>query len=476
MRETEYNLVVIGGGSAGLVSAYLGAAVKAKVALIEKKQMGGDCLNTGCVPSKALLKSAKIYSLRHRGPDFGIRSIQMEMQFSEVMERVKKTIRRIAPNDSVERYNSLGVACFQGEAQLLSKREVVVDGKLLRAKSLILATGARPFLPPLEGLAEAQPLTSDSVWDLESLPSRLLILGGGAIGCEMAQAFQRLGSKVILLERNDRLLPKEDPEVGAFLKEKFEREGMQVILGAQAVRFSQENGERVLFCQDERKISFDRVLVALGRKANVQGFGLEKLGVKLTETGAIATDAGMRTNVSGVFACGDVTGKMQFTHFASLSASTAVVNALFWPYRKKINLTAFPWAIYTDPEIARVGLNEMEALQKGIDYQVTQFPLSHSDRAITEEEAEGFVKVLTVPGKDLILGATIVGPSAGELIQEFNLAMGNNLGLNAILHSIHAYPTLMEVNRALAGAWKRESTSSGALSFLQAFHRLRRRF
>lgn len=475
-REFDYNFVVIGGGSAGLVAAYMGAALKAKVALVERGKMGGDCLNTGCVPSKALLKTAKIYSYRHRAADFGLRSIDMQMDFSQVMGRVKRVIEGIAPNDSVERYSSLGVSCIEGEAKILSAREVVANGKILRCRSVIIAGGARPALPPIDGLAEMLPLTSDTIWNLESLPARLLVLGGGAIGCELAQAFQRLGSQVTLVEKNDRLLPREDAEVGALLKERLEREGMRLVLGAKNLSFGLEEGEKVLRCEGGATIGFDQVLVALGRRPNVEGMGLEEMGVKFRQNGMIETDLSMRTSVSGIYACGDVTGPYQFTHFASLSGTTAAINALFSPYRSKADLKVFPWVTFTDPEVARVGLSADEANAKGIDAEEARFEFSHSDRARTEEEGVGFVKVLTAKGSDKILGATIMGPDAGELIQEFVLAMKFGLGLNKILSTTHAYPTLVEANRMVAGVWKRANAPQSGLAFLHSFHRFRRRF
>jgi pyruvate/2-oxoglutarate dehydrogenase complex dihydrolipoamide dehydrogenase (E3) component len=473
-RGYDYNFVVIGGGSAGLVASYMGASLKAKVALVERAKMGGDCLNTGCVPSKALLRTAKIFSYRHRAEEFGLKSINMEIDFSQVMGRVRRVINGIAPNDSVERYNSLGVHCLQASAKVLSPREVVADGKILRTKSVIIASGAKPALPSIEGLAEMAPLTSDSIWDLTSLPPRLLVLGGGAIGCELALAFQRLGSQVTLVERNPRLLPREDAEVGELLRRRFELEGMRVLLGAKQNSFRRQDGEKVMVCEDGATHPFDQVLVALGRKPNVEGMGLEALGVELRPNGTIETDLAMRTNVRGIFACGDVTGPYQFTHFASLSGTTAAINALFSPFRTKADLTVFPWVTFTDPEVARVGLSSDEAHAKGINVTESRFEFAHSDRARTAEETVGFVKVLTASGTDRILGATIVGPEAGELIQEFVLAMKHNLGLNKILGTTHAYPTLVEANRMAAGVWKRSTAPKGGLAFLQWLHAFRR--
>lgn len=476
-KSADYNLVVIGAGSGGLVSAYIAAALKARVALIEKNKMGGDCLNTGCVPSKALLKIAKVLSLQHRAADFGLKSITIEMNFSDVMDQVRKVIRQLEPHDSVERYQSLGVSCFQGAGKILSPYEVSANNRVFTTRSIIIASGARPSVPDIDGILTVNPLTSDNVWELRDLPKNLLVLGGGAIGCELAQAFSRLGSKVTLIERNDRILPREDRDVGELVQDQFRREGIRLILGAQAKRFSKENGSYFLECESlEEKISFDRVIVALGRKPNVEGLGLEEVGVQLRKSGTIETDAKMRTSVKNIYACGDVTGPFQFTHFASLTGTTAAVNALFSPFQQKVDYSVFPWAMYTDPEVARVGLGEEEAKQRGIEVEVTHHSLKGLDRAVTDGEAHGFLKVLTVKGKDRVVGATIVGPSAGELIMEFTLAIKHGIGLNQILGTIHPYPTLMEANRALAGNWKRAHAPRGALAFLAKVHALRRKY
>jgi pyruvate/2-oxoglutarate dehydrogenase complex dihydrolipoamide dehydrogenase (E3) component len=474
-RGYDYNLIVIGGGSAGLVGAYMATTLKAKVALIEKGKMGGDCLHTGCVPSKALIKTAKVFSLRHRAAEFGIESIEMEMNFPLVMKRLRRIIERIASHDSVERYNALGVACYEGAASILSPREVVVSGKLLRTRSILLATGARPFVPEIEGLAAMNPLTSDTVWGLETLPRRLLVLGGGAIGCELAQAFQRLGSQVTLVERNERVLPREDKEVGELLRARFESEGMRLVLKASGQKFRLDEGEKVMECEGGVRVPFDEVIVALGRRPNTEGLGLEKVGVALRENGSIETNLSFRTTRRGIYACGDVTGPYQFTHFASLSGSTAAINALLWPIRRKADLSVFPWAVFSDPEVARVGLNETEARKAGLGYELTKIDFSRSDRALTEEESGGFAKVLTAKGSDRILGAVIVGLSAGELIQEIAFAMKHGIGMRGILDSIHAYPTLMEVNRLAAGTWMQNQASPAGLSLLKGFHRFWRK-
>jgi pyruvate/2-oxoglutarate dehydrogenase complex dihydrolipoamide dehydrogenase (E3) component len=445
------------------------------VALIEKGKMGGDCLHTGCVPSKALIKTAKVFSLRHRAAEFGIGSIEMEMDFPAVMERIRRIVGRIAAHDSVERYHSLGVACYEGAASVLSPREVVVSGKLLRTRSILLATGARPFVPGIEGLAAMNPLTSDTVWGLESLPRRLLVLGGGAIGCELAQAFQRLGSRVTLVERNERVLPREDKEVGELLRARFEAEGMRLVLKASGQRFRLDGGEKVMECEGGVKVAFDEVIVALGRRPNTEGLGLEKAGVALRENGSIETNLSFHTTRRGIYACGDAAGPYQFTHFAFLSGATAAANALLWPMRRTADLSAFPWAVFTDPEVARVGLNEAEARGAGVSYELTRVDFGRLHRALTEEEGAGFAKVLTEKGSGRILGAVIVGPSAGELIQEAAFAMKHGIGMKGILDSIHAYPTLMGVNRLAADNWLRNRASPAGLSLLKSFHRFWRK-
>jgi pyruvate/2-oxoglutarate dehydrogenase complex dihydrolipoamide dehydrogenase (E3) component len=475
-RRVDYNVICIGGGSAGLVSAYIGTTLRGKIALIEKNKMGGDCLNTGCVPSKAFIKTAKIASYQFRAEEFGLESVKVEIDFAKVMDRVRRVIESISPNDSIERYQSLGVNCIQGTAKILSPKEVLVNDTVIRTNSIVIATGARPFVPPIPGIREIPYVTSDNVWNLRSLPTRLLVLGGGVIGCEMAQAFQRLGAKVTILERNPRLLPREDEDVSKKIHEKFSREGISIILGKQLVEFKKLEETNIAICDDQQKIEFDTVFIALGRKANTEGLGLSEVGVRLNKDGSVYVSAKMQTTRRGIFACGDVVGMQQFTHFASLSATTAITNALISPIRTKLELTAFPYVTFTDPEIARVGLNESEAISKKINYEKSVIAFSHSDRSKTEEETEGFIKVLTAPNSDKILGATIVGSAAGEIIQELAFAMKNSLGLNSILKMVHSYPTLNELNRMIASEWKKKRIPVSALSILQKIFQFRRRF
>ncbi|RCX28092.1 FAD-dependent oxidoreductase [Thioalbus denitrificans] len=472
----DYNLLVIGGGSAGLVSAYIAATVKARVALVERHRMGGDCLNTGCVPSKTLIRTARVLDEIRRAPEFGLRETRAEFDFAEVMERVRSKIRQVAPHDSAERYTALGVECIRGDARLTGPWSVEVDGRPLTARRIIIATGARPAVPNLPGLRDTDFLTSDSVWDLRERPRRLVVLGGGPIGCELAQAFARLGSHVTLVQRGPRLLPKEDADAAAAVAGRFEREGVTVLTGHAAQRV--DAVRKVLLCrrgEAEVEVPFDRLLVALGRTPNTAGLGLEALGVELAPNGALRPDAFMQSSLPTLYCAGDVAGRWQFTHTAAHQAWYAAVNALFGGLKRfRLDDRVIPWATYTDPEVGRVGLNEQEARERGIPVEVTTFHLDDLDRAIVDSEAQGFVKVLTKPGSDRILGATIVGAHAGELIAEFVLAMKHNLGLGKILGTIHVYPTLMEANKYAAGAWKRAHAPERALRWLERYHRWRR--
>jgi len=474
----DYNIVVIGAGSGGLVASYIASALKAKVALIEKHKMGGDCLNTGCVPSKALLRSAKMLSYAKRAREFGFKSANVEFDFAEVMERVQQVIKKIEPHDSVERYGKLGVECITGEAKIIDSHRVEVGGKILTTRNIIVATGARPLVPPIAGIDEVEYLTSDTVWNLRELPKKLVVLGGGPIGSEMAQAFARLGSEVTLVEMAPQILIREDEEVIRLVTDKFQQEGIKVLTGHKAKAFTREHGWQVLVCEADGKevrIPFDQVIVALGRKANVTGFGLEELGVALNKNGTVAADSFLRTNFPNIYVCGDVTGPYQFTHTAAHQAWYASVNALFASIKQfNTDYSVIPWATFTDPEVARVGLNEKDAKTQNIPYEVTIYGIDDLDRAIADSEAHGFVKVLTVPKKDKILGVTIVGTHAGDLIAEYVLAMKHGLGLNKILSTIHIYPTLAEANKFAAGEWKKAHVPKFALAVLEKFHRWRR--
>lgn len=477
-KSFDYNLVAIGAGSAGLVTAYISAAVKAKVALIEKNRMGGDCLNTGCVPSKALIRSAKFLSHVNRAKEFGIESATVHFDFADVMDRVQKVIQKVELHDSVERYSGLGVDCIQGEARITSPYTVEINGRTLSTRNIVIATGARPFVPPIEGIDKIEYLTSDTLWNLRKLPKRLLVLGGGPIGCELVQAFARFGSKVTQVEMLPRILMREDPEVSTMVMERFQAEGIDVRVAHKALRFTTEGDKKILICERQGEyqgyevaIEFDEILVAVGRAANTKGFGLEDLEIPTTPAGTIETNPYLQTNYPNIFACGDVAGPYQFTHTASHQAWYASVNALFGRFRKfSVDYSVIPWATFTDPEVARVGLNETEAKEKGIDYEVTTYGIDDLDRAIADEEAHGMVKVLTVPGKDRILGVTIVGEHAGDLIAEYVAAMRHKLGLNKILGTIHIYPTLAEANKYTAGNWKKAHAPSGILAWVERYH------
>lgn len=474
----DYNLVAIGAGAAGLVTSYIGAAVKAKVALIEKHRMGGDCLNTGCVPSKALIRTARLLADARNAPRFGVRALHADFDFAAAMERVRQVIAKVEPHDSVARYTGLGVECIAGQARLVDPWTVDVNGRRLTARNIVIATGARPSVPDLPGLEQIDYLTSDTLWSLRVQPRRLVVLGGGPIGCELGQCFARLGCEVTIVQRRPRLLPKEDEDASAALRTAFEREGIALALGAEALRVEQ-NGEggRLIVREagGERAIAFDRLLLALGRTPNTGGFGLAELGVRHTPQGTVEVDPWMRTSLPNVLACGDVAGPFQFTHVAAHQAWYAAVNALFGPYwTYRADYRVIPWCTYTDPEVARVGLSEAEARAQGIAFEVTRYGIDDLDRAITDSHDEGYVKVLTVPGKDQILGACIVAAHAGDLLAEYVLAMRHGLGLRKILATIHSYPTMMEANKYAAGAWARAHAPAGLLGWVQRFHAWRR--
>lgn len=484
----DTNMVVVGAGSAGLVSSYIAAAVKAKVTLVEKHKMGGDCLNTGCVPSKALIKAARTVNDIHKAKDLGIHVAEPTVDFPTVMERVRQVVRDIEPHDSIERYSSLGVDCLQGEAKIVSPWEVSVDGKTITTRNIVIATGARPFVPPIPGLDQLDYLTSDNLWGINDLPKRLLVLGGGPVGCELAQAFSRLGSKVTLVMRRSRIMPREDEDVSEFVRQKFIAEGIEVLTDYQPVSFehrrdengNENDGENIALLEttdkstDENKtkeVSFDKVLVALGRKANTDSLGLEKLGVELNANGTVTVDEYLRSRYPNIYACGDVAGPYQFTHTASHQAWYVAVNALFGRFKKfKVDYSVVPWATFTDPEVAHVGLSEADAKAKDIPYEMTKYYIDELDRAIADNTAEGFVKILTVPGKDKILGATIVGYHAGDLLTEFVTAMKQGLGLKKILGTIHSYPTISEANKFVAGEWSRAHAPQGILKWIEKYH------
>ena len=478
-RSFDRNLVVIGAGSAGLVSAYIAAAVKAKVTLVEQHRMGGDCLNTGCVPSKALIRSARLIADMRRARRLGLAEPSVELDFAAVMERVQRVIADVAPHDSVARYEALGVECLSGTARIVSPWNVEItlaDGtaRTLTTRSIVIAAGAQPLIPPIPGLNEVEPLTSDTVWRLRTLPRRLVVLGGGPIGSELAQCFARFGSEVTQVEMLPRILIREDPEVSDLVAARFRDEGVRVLTGHKAKRVVIEGAEKALIVEhegQEQRIAFDELLCAVGRKPTTDGLGLEALGIALARAKTIETNDYLQTTYPNIYACGDVAGPYQFTHTASHQAWYASVNALFGRFRRfRADYRVIPWATFTDPEVARVGLNETEAREKNVAYEVTKFELAELDRAIADEATAGFVKVLTVPGRDTILGATIAGAHAGDLIVEFILAMRHGLGLEKLLSTIHIYPTFVEANKYAAGAWKRAHVSPRVLRLLERYH------
>jgi dihydrolipoamide dehydrogenase len=472
--QFDRNLIVIGAGSAGLVSSLIAAAVNAKVTLIEKHKMGGDCLNTGCVPSKALIKSAKIASLIKRSSDFGIQVPESNIDFSAVMERVQSIIKEIEPHDSVERFESLGVECIEGEAKITSPWSVEINQKTLTAKNIIIATGAGPLIPLITGIEKIDYLTSDSLWEIREQPKRLLVLGGGPIGCELSQAFARLGSSVTQVEMFPRIMAREDEDVSTLITNKFINEGIDVRTNHKAKEFINKNNKTILICEHDSQdveIEFDTLLVAVGRKPNIKGFGLEELGIELNDNKTIKVNEYLQSSIPSIYACGDVAGPYQFTHTASHQAWFASVNSLFGRFKRfKADYSVIPWATFTDPEVARVGLNELEAKQQNISYETNTFKLDELDRALTDGETEGFIKVLTAPGKDKILGATIVGDHAGELITEYITAMKNKTGMNKILGTIHIYPTLSEANKYAAGIWKKTHAPKLVLKLIEKYH------
>lgn len=475
-KRFDANLLVIGAGSGGLVSAYIAATVKAKVVLVERARMGGDCLNTGCVPSKALIRAAKSVKDIQTAGQFGVQVDSPRVDFKKVMSRVHDVISEIEPHDSVERFTNLGVDCVQGNAKLLSPWEVDIDGQVISAEKIVLATGASPIVPNIPGIDQVEPLTSENLWALQDLPERLLIMGGGAIGCELAQAFQRLGSQVTLVDAMPQLLPREDADIVERITHAMTDEGVRVLTDYAVTSFSNQNSiySALLVRKGGNQINveFDRVLVAVGRRANTAGFGLEELGVALNDDYTVTVDSYLRTSCPTIFACGDVAGPYQLTHAAGHQAWFAGVNALFGQFKTfSVDYKVIPQTIYVDPQLARVGLNEREAAEQGIEVEVTIYDLSDLDRAITDGNANGVVKVLTAPGTDRILGATILGPQAGELLTEFVTAMKHNLGLNKILATIHSYPTLSEANKYVAGQWKRKHVPERLLVWVEKYYR-----
>ena len=484
-KTFDRNLIVIGGGAAGLVSAYIAAAVKAKVTLIEANKMGGDCLNYGCVPSKALIKSAKLAHQMQHAAHYGLASSTPQFSFRGVMQRVTDVIKQVAPHDSIERYTALGVDVVEGYATVVNPWTVEIKDKTgqtrtLTTRSIVIAAGAKPLVPALPGLDDVGYLTSDTLWHALSqyadIPKRMVVLGGGPIGCELTQAFARLGSRVTQIEMSPRLLVREDADVSSLVERELRLDGVDVLTAHQAIRCEWQGTEKVIVVSHagtERAIPFDELICAVGRQARLTGYGLEALGVPTDRT--IETDAYLQTIYPNIYAAGDVAGPYQFTHTAAHQAWYATVNALFGDFKRfAADYRVIPWATFVDPEVARVGLNEQSAKALGIPYEVTRFALEDLDRAITDSETKGFIKVLTPPGKDRILGVTIVGAHASDTLAEYVLAMKKGLGLNQILGTIHTYPTMAEANKYVAGEWKRAHAPARLLALLERFHTWRR--
>ena len=489
-KKFDRNMIVIGAGAGGLVTSYIAATVKAKVTLIEAGEMGGDCLNYGCVPSKALIKSAKVVEQIRHGERYGLNNTQPDFAFKNIMSRIHKVIADIAPNDSVERYTDLGVEVLKGYAKLIDPWTVEIalnDGgtQTLTARSIVIATGARPFVPDLLGLEETGYVTSDTLWDkfakLDKAPSKLVVLCGGPIGCELAQAFARLGSAVTQIERGTRLMKKEDVEVSVFAQEALTESGVTILTSQQAIRCETRDGKKHIIVapkgstddEQETAIEYDELICAVGRSARLEGYGLDTLGIDTERT--ISTDEYLETLYPNIYAAGDIVGPYQFTHVAAHQAWYAAVNGLFGHLKKfKVDYRVIPWTTFIDPEVARVGLNEQEATDQGIDFEVTRYDFKDLDRAVTESANHGFIKVITPKGKDKILGVTIVAEHAGDLMAEFVLAMKHNLGLNKILGTIHIYPTWAEGNKYAAGEWKRNHAPTKALQLLEKYHTWRR--
>jgi pyruvate/2-oxoglutarate dehydrogenase complex dihydrolipoamide dehydrogenase (E3) component/uncharacterized membrane protein YdjX (TVP38/TMEM64 family) len=484
-KSFDRNLIVIGAGAAGLVSSYIAAAVKAKVTLVEAHKMGGDCLNYGCVPSKALIKSAKIVHHMKNGEHYGLDTTEPSFSFQKVMERVHNVIAKVEPHDSVERYTELGVEVLQGYATVVDPWTVEIalnngEKASLTSRAIIVAAGAEPFVPPLPGIEDSGFLTSDTLWDElaghEEVPEKLVILGGGPIGCELAQSFARLGSTVLQIQRGERIMVREDEDVSLFAKESLEKDGVQVLTGHSALRCERDGDEKYIVVEHEgleKRIQYDVLICAVGRSARLKGYGLEKLGIPVERT--IVTNEYLETIYPNILCAGDVAGPYQFTHTAAHQAWYAAVNGLFGEWKRfKADYSVIPWTTFIDPEVARVGVNEQEAVEKKIAYEITRFGIDDLDRAIADSADHGFIKVLTVPGKDKILGVTIVGEHAGDLLAEFVLAMKHGLGLNKILGTIHTYPTLSESNKYVAGEWKRAHTPEKLLGWVERYHNWKR--
>jgi pyruvate/2-oxoglutarate dehydrogenase complex dihydrolipoamide dehydrogenase (E3) component/uncharacterized membrane protein YdjX (TVP38/TMEM64 family) len=482
-KKFDDNLIVIGGGAAGLVSSIIGSAVKAKVTLVEKHKMGGDCLNTGCVPSKALIHAAKVAYDAQQGFKSGllvgtdlVHGSKPGINFEQVMKHVHGSIKAIEPHDSIERFEGLGVSCATGEAKIISPWEVEIQHvsesgllttEIRSAANIIIATGGRPRIPAIEGLNQVTYFTSDTLWQITELPKRLLVLGAGPIGCELGQAFARLGSQVSIVDKGQFLMPREDEDVSQLVADAMVAEGISHLPGRSITQLESSDGLNVAILDNGEKVEFDALLLAIGREGNTANLGLENVDLVADNNGFLPVDEYLQTECPTIYACGDVIGGYQFTHVSAHEAWFASVNSLFGRFKRfKADYRVIPWATFTSPEVARVGISEKEAKIQNIPYESTQYGLGDLDRAITDDAAVGFVRVLTVPGKDKILGATIVGPRADDLIATFVIGMKHGLGLNKVLGTIHAYPTYMEANKFVSGQWKRKQVSARLLALV----------
>ncbi|RJP19545.1 MAG: mercuric reductase [Candidatus Abyssobacteria bacterium SURF_5] len=474
----RYNLVVIGAGTAGLVAAAGAAGLGAKVALVERHLMGGDCLNVGCVPSKCVIRSSRIVADICGASSFGIRlKGATEADFPAVMERMRRIRARISRHDSAERFRKLGVDVFLGQGRFTGPNAIEVDGKTLRFKKAVIATGARATQPPVEGLAEAGFLTNETVFSLNERPARLAVLGAGPLGCELAQAFHRLGCSVTLLEIAPQILIREDRDAADIIAETFRREGIDIRLKTTIKRVSVSGEEKLLHLETEGRsetIAVDEILIGAGRAPNVEDLNLEAAGVRYDARSGVVVDDRLRTTNANIYAAGDVCLAHKFTHMADATARIVIQNALFWG-RKRLSALTVPWCTYTDPEIAHVGLYEKEAKERNIPVETFVRQFSEVDRAIADGEEEGLAKIHVQKGTDTILGATVVARHAGEMISEITLAMVNNLGLKAVANVIHPYPTQAESFKHIADAYNRTRLTpfvKKMFTLLLAFRRL----
>ncbi|MDK2792363.1 MAG: hypothetical protein PWQ25_1226 [Deferribacteres bacterium] len=476
--EPIYNLVVLGAGTAGLISAIITASLGGKVALVEKDLMGGDCLNVGCVPSKSLIASAKAAHMLKNAGIYGFEKTQPDREnFVNVMERLRKIRAEISKNDSVRRYRELGVDVFLGEGRFISENCLQVAGNRLLFKKAVIATGAKAFVPDIPGIKDIEFLTNENVFNLEKLPEKLAIVGGGPIGCELAQAFARLGSTVFIIQ-NSRLLPREDNEASEIIKNVFKREGIEIFENSKVANFSNlGGGKKGIFVVSDSKmieLEVDEILISVGRKPNVENIGLENANVKYDIKQGILVNDYLQTTNKNIYAAGDCCMKWKFTHAADVAAQIVVQNALF-KGRKKLSKVVMPWCTYADPEVAHVGMYEEEAAAKGIDVEYFKFDMSENDRAITERETEGFVKIMVKKGTDKILGATIVASHAGEMINEITFAIANGIGLSKFSQVVHPYPTRSEAIKRVAGLYNKSRLTPRVANILKWWLRLNRR-